>query len=162
IRMLGKKGRGMTSLRNSGYRTFFGLTLVALLAIHARDARAQAGSCGAGLDPTISQQTPPFVGDTVTIKLTLSTGSLQNGTHMTVTSFLYAPDCPNDGGFSEPSKTPCANAGTTKLTLVPGTESLGTINVCPNGTANPSTVTCTQASGGAGNSQVITCSVSPA
>src|SRR5438445_3316418 len=141
-----------------GGRGLLGLAALLLMVGHAPSARAQGKSCGAGIDPTFNpdgtDKTPTFVGDAVTVKLNLTAGTLSGGTQMTVNTFLYALDCPNDGGFIEPSKTACANAGTTKFNFIPGTQAIQQgCGLAPS----PTSVSCSQASGGAGNSQVLTC-----
>src|SRR5437870_10091633 len=153
-----ERSEQMNGTRLTGCRWLLGLAVLALVVGAATSARAQGKSCGAGIDPTFNPNgtdlTPTFVGDTVTIKLNLTAGTLSGGTQMTVNTFLYALDCPNDGGFSEPSKVPCANGGTTKFNFIPGTE---TIQQGCGLAPSPTSVSCSQGSGGAGNSQVLTC-----
>src|SRR5260370_7182447 len=153
---------------NRGGRWFLGLALLALVAGQATDARAVSGSCGGGIDPTITPVPPAadgatFVGDKVKITLAVSTGGLQGNTTMTIQKFLYAPDCPNDGTFTEPTpgnKVPCANAHATQFKFVPGTESL-TAGCGVDANGNPPTVSCFETTTGPALTHVLTSTPTP-
>jgi hypothetical protein len=127
-------------------RTLVAAGVLGLAVMAPAKVWAQA-SCGAGIDPTITQPTPSFVGDTASISLELQTGSLQGATAMTVNRVRYKLDCFDDGLFPL-----CTDEGSV-LTFTNGTESTD----CTAG-GNPVAVDCEL---NAADPNIVDCDLTP-